>query len=528
MPTSNEAGSQQGPKPKVRITTYTAPSAPPTRTVYPRGTSPANPGTGSSAPVVTTPSAPSVAPAAPSSALASHAATVLSAHAVQVQAAQRADRQRVQKAKQGLKKARNALTKVSKQKPTKVQKGPSVGQLQRAFTQGKTLLPGLDPQQTKVAAKILKTGIKSGATRKELVSSVETGLVESGLRNLKHGDAASLGWRQEQTTFYPVSHATSVKKSAQDYFSETANAGRGVGQSAGTLAQSVQRSAYPARYDQVAAQARPVVKAFTKGLKQPTGPYVSPFTKASFTQSRTDEGVDYTGQGQIGAIGKARYLGQGQGPGWASGGGGGSGYGVVYHLLKGPHKGQNVFLYEGIAAAGKSLSPGDTIKKGQTIASFVPGGSIEMGLSDKSGAPLAQSTYSEGDVTSQGVQFQKILSKLGAASKPGAAGISGTGAVPVSGSSTPGAVSLGRIPATSVPAGTPVYSPTGKLLGTSKQTSPAAKAAAKALARRRAQALAQALKAVGQYRSKLKPVKAAQVYRPTVAQTTPTPINLGL
>lgn len=159
-----------------------------------------------------------------------------------------------------------------------------------------------------------------------------------------------------------------------------------------------------------------------------SGPYVSPFAKAkSFTQSRTDEGVDYTGTGLITSPGKAKYLGIGQGPGWASGGGGGTGYGVVEKLLKGPKAGKKIFLYEGIAPAGPQLSPGDTIKKGQPIASFVPGGSIEMGWSDASGAPIAQPTYSEGDVTQPGLHFQKFLSRRGAASAPGQAAISGSG-----------------------------------------------------------------------------------------------------
>jgi hypothetical protein len=175
------------------------------------------------------------------------------------------------------------------------------------------------------------------------------------------------------------------------------------------------------------------------GSTKDKGPYVSPFSKAkSFTQSRTDEGVDYTGSGAIVSPGKAKYLGVGQGPGWASGGGGGSGYGVVEKLLKGPKKGKNIFLYEGIAPAGPKLStkgPHSIIKKGQTVASFVPGGSIEEGWSDPSGAPLAQPTYSEGDVTKQGTHYQKFLSKTGAASPPGQAAISGSGSsVPYSSS----------------------------------------------------------------------------------------------
>jgi hypothetical protein len=200
---------------------------------------------------------------------------------------------------------------------------------------------------------------------------------------------------------------------------------------------AIPSATYP---EQILAQAQPYKRAL-KGVSlgdaggKSGGPYVSPFSKSkSFTQSRTDEGVDYTGTGAISAIGKAKYLGVGQGPGWASGGGGGSGYGVNYELLKGPKKGKDVFLYEGIAPAGPKLTPGDIIRKGQTIASFTPGGSIEMGWSDPSGAPIAQPNYSEGDVTGAGRRFQRFASKLGAASAPGDAGISGSGSgSPISG-----------------------------------------------------------------------------------------------
>lgn len=324
-------------------------------------------------------------------------------------------------------------------------------------------LPTLDAQQSKVASTVLAQGLKAGATKKELLSSMETGLQESGLRNLSGGDADSAGWRQERQSLYP--NPTNVKASAKRYFNETAAAGHGRGMTPGQLSQAVQRSAYPGAYDPHAPQAKqivnaadkpkPIPKAIKQKAKRVLGKakeqklikvgkaratsgggggsaakkaYANPFKKSgSYTQSRTDEGVDYTGTGAISAIGKGKYIGQGQGPGWASGGGGGSGYGVVYKLTSGPRKGAKVFLYEGISPAGKPLHPGDKIKKGQTIAAFTPGGSIEMGYSDRSGAPVNQSTYNEGDVTKGGVRFQKLLHSVGAASAPGATAISGSG-----------------------------------------------------------------------------------------------------
>src|SRR5690606_31013372 len=130
---------------------------------------------------------------------------------------------------------------------------------------GRRTLPGLDTEQTRVAARVLEQGERAGATRKELVAAAETGLVESGMRNLDYGDRDSLGWRQERASIYP--NPRNLKASAKRFFSETAAAGRGKGVTAGTLAQSVQRSAFPERYDERRSEARKIVKAYTRGKK---------------------------------------------------------------------------------------------------------------------------------------------------------------------------------------------------------------------------------------------------------------------
>ena len=116
----------------------------------------------------------------------------------------------------------------------------------------------LTPEQKKVAGKIYRIGRKKGATRKELLSAIETGLVESGLRNLHHGDRDSQGWRQERAQFYK--NPTNLNASVNRYFEETKKAGRGKGQSAGQLSQAVQRSAFPGRYDEQKGQAQDILK----------------------------------------------------------------------------------------------------------------------------------------------------------------------------------------------------------------------------------------------------------------------------
>jgi hypothetical protein len=129
--------------------------------------------------------------------------------------------------------------------------------------------PGLSPSQAHVTQAVLSQGRKLGANRKELLSAVETGLVESRLSNPAGGDGTSMGWRQETASSYPGVNRLNVKQSAQRYFNEAAAKGGGVGQTAGTLAQSVQRSAYPARYDQAKSQAAPILRDFLHGKAPP-------------------------------------------------------------------------------------------------------------------------------------------------------------------------------------------------------------------------------------------------------------------
>ena len=120
---------------------------------------------------------------------------------------------------------------------------------------------GLDAEQAKVLATVLNVGRKMGATKKEMLSAVETALVESNIRNLDYGDRDSLGWRQERQMYYP--NPTNVKDSARRYFEETAAEGRGVGMTAGQLAQAAQQSAFPEKYDERKADAVPLLRAFS-------------------------------------------------------------------------------------------------------------------------------------------------------------------------------------------------------------------------------------------------------------------------
>lgn len=134
-------------------------------------------------------------------------------------------------------------------------------------------LPGLGPSESRNARVVLSKGRKAGATHKEMLAAAETGLVESGFRNLptSRSDGTSAGWRQatEQVRYGPESRRRRPGPTAEDFFSETASAGRGRGQTAGQLAQTVQGSAYPERYDQRSGEAKALLSAYERGQLPP-------------------------------------------------------------------------------------------------------------------------------------------------------------------------------------------------------------------------------------------------------------------
>lgn len=146
---------------------------------------------------------------------------------------------------------------------------PAVRQVSRSLTKATRAsrrsngpLPGLDPQQTRVARKVLRVGRRGGRSRQDLISAAETGLVESNFLNLPGGDADSQGWRQERTSIFGSgpTGARNVKASAHRFYDELEHVG-----SAGQNAQAAQGSQYPERYDERKPEAAAIVNAFDRG-----------------------------------------------------------------------------------------------------------------------------------------------------------------------------------------------------------------------------------------------------------------------
>jgi hypothetical protein len=102
-----------------------------------------------------------------------------------------------------------------------------------------------------------------GATDKQLVALIEAGIVESGLRNLNYGDRDSIGFLQQRPSqgwgtraqIMDVAHAT------RSFITRAKRADQ-PGQTPGQLAQAVQRSAFPDRYDQREADAVATLNRF--------------------------------------------------------------------------------------------------------------------------------------------------------------------------------------------------------------------------------------------------------------------------
>jgi hypothetical protein len=116
-----------------------------------------------------------------------------------------------------------------------------------------------------IPAIVYAVGSAMGATPKQMLAAFEAAIVESGFRNLPDGDRDSLGvfqqrpsqgWGEPQEILNPFYAARKFFEGAK----KVAQWG-----SAGQLAQRVQISDFPERYDQVAIQAAGLIEAVESG-----------------------------------------------------------------------------------------------------------------------------------------------------------------------------------------------------------------------------------------------------------------------
>jgi hypothetical protein len=116
-----------------------------------------------------------------------------------------------------------------------------------------------------VAAAICGVLDRLGAPPKVRLAAFEAAIVESGVHNLPYGDRDSLGvFQQRPSQGWGTPAQIMSPTYAATQFIARAIAANG-GQSAGQLAQDVQRSAFPDRYDGVAMQAAGLLSKFCGG-----------------------------------------------------------------------------------------------------------------------------------------------------------------------------------------------------------------------------------------------------------------------
>jgi hypothetical protein len=123
----------------------------------------------------------------------------------------------------------------------------------------------LSAEQRRNVEVALRVARREGASRRVRKALLEAMSVESNFRHLDYGMDDSEGVLQQRPSQGWGPATDSVKKDVRDFLERAIPADRGFRGSAGQLAQSVQRSAYPDRYDERAAQASRLLRRFGGG-----------------------------------------------------------------------------------------------------------------------------------------------------------------------------------------------------------------------------------------------------------------------
>jgi hypothetical protein len=120
-------------------------------------------------------------------------------------------------------------------------------------------------EQIENARKIVEIGKQVGASEKQIRAALSAGIVESRLRNLPHGDRDSLGIMQQRPSqgWGSRDQVTNVDYAIRKFFEAAMTASQNG--TPGQLAQRVQRSAFPRRYDQHMPQADELLAQFSGG-----------------------------------------------------------------------------------------------------------------------------------------------------------------------------------------------------------------------------------------------------------------------
>jgi hypothetical protein len=111
-----------------------------------------------------------------------------------------------------------------------------------------------------VVRTVVATGVAMGASAKVMLAAIEAGLVESNLNNCSNGDRDSVGVFQQRPSWGTYAQRTDVAYASRSFLTK-AIAREHQYSTAGRLAQAVQVSAFPYRYDTRAGQAARLIAA---------------------------------------------------------------------------------------------------------------------------------------------------------------------------------------------------------------------------------------------------------------------------
>jgi hypothetical protein len=151
----------------------------------------------------------------------------------------------------------------------------------------------LTKEQQQVATAFLREARRQGASYKQTKALIEAGLVESNLRNLNYGDRDSIGSLQERSHYGSAQRRRNPTLAARRFLNESKSA---KGATSGQLAQNVQRSAFPDRYDQRGGDAAALIRqlgggvggAVTKTSAGGTSSGLDPMALYAYLQNRHD------------------------------------------------------------------------------------------------------------------------------------------------------------------------------------------------------------------------------------------------
>ncbi|MBP2472490.1 hypothetical protein JOF53_001362 [Crossiella equi] len=155
-----------------------------------------------------------------------------------------------------------------------------------------------------------RVGLARSVSEKVLLAGFEAGWVESRMNNLDCGDKDSLGVFQQRPSqgWGTPQQILNVSYAAHEFFEGAqANEGRFPGYTAGQLAQSVQRSCCPERYDQAEGRARVMIDEARRLMGVYTG------SPADFNGDGRDDVVVFT-QNSLGDVHVSLSTGNGFGP----------------------------------------------------------------------------------------------------------------------------------------------------------------------------------------------------------------------